>query len=94
MYISPKNIREVDSLQSRMRDFESPAGRCLMSWRGGKRYAPASIGPDSWYKGGRGIGPRIAVVPEWSAGRRECSRKLVYPMSWPEGGEIVPSLSL
>ena len=32
-----KIIREVDSLQSRMRDFESPAGRCLMSWKEGKR---------------------------------------------------------
>ena len=41
-------IREVDSLQSRMRDFDSPAGRCLMSWKGGKRYALTSIGPDSW----------------------------------------------
>ena len=43
IYISSKIIREVDSLQSRMRDLESPAGRCLMSWKGGKRYAPTSI---------------------------------------------------
>ena len=43
-----KIVREVDSLQSKMRDFESPAGRCLMSWKGGERYAPASIGPESW----------------------------------------------
>ena len=65
-----------------------------MSWRGGKRYAPASIGLDSWQKGGRGIGPRIAIGPEWSAARRECSRKLVYPMSWPEGEEVVLSAFL
>ena len=65
-----------------------------MLWRGGKRYAPASIGPDSWLKGGRGIVPRIAIGPEWSAGRKECSRKLVYPMSWPEGEKVVPSPSL
>ena len=42
----------------------------------------------------RGIGPHIAVGPERSAGRRECPRKLVYPMSWPEGEEVVPSPSL
>ena len=36
----------------------------------------------------------VKTGPEWSAGRRECSRKLVYPMSWPEGEEVVPSPSL
>ena len=42
-------------------------------------------------KRGEELGPRIAIRPEWSAGRRECPRKLVYPMSWPEGEEVVPS---
>ena len=45
-------------------------------------------------KGGEEVGPRIAIRPEWSAGRRECPRKLMYPMSWPEGEEVVPSLFL
>ena len=27
------------------------------------------------------VGPRIAIRPEWSAGRRECPRKLLYAMS-------------
>ena len=31
-------------------------------------------------RGGK-VGPRIAFEPEWSAGRRECLRKLLYPMS-------------
>ena len=48
-------------------------------------------------KRGEEVGPRIAIRPEWSAGRRECPRKLlypIYPMSWPEGEEVVPSPSL
>ena len=45
-------------------------------------------------KRGEEVGPRIAIRPEWSAGRRECPRKLMYPMSWPEGEEVVPSLFL
>ena len=32
-------------------------------------------------KRGEEIGPRIAIGPEWSARRRECHRKLLYPMS-------------
>ena len=32
-------------------------------------------------KRGEDVGPRIAIRPEWSAGRRECPRKLLYPMS-------------
>ena len=45
-------------------------------------------------KRGEEVGPRIAIGPEWSTGRRECPRKLVYPMSWREGEEVVPSPSL
>ena len=39
-------------------------------------------------KRGEEVGPRIAIRPEWSAGRRECPCKLLYPMSWfvVEGG--------
>ena len=32
-------------------------------------------------KRGEEVGPRIAIGREWSAGRRECPRKLLYPMS-------------
>ena len=32
-------------------------------------------------KKGEEVGPRIAIGPEWSAGRRECPHKLLYPMS-------------
>ena len=32
-------------------------------------------------KRGKEVGPRIAIRPEWSAGRRECLRKLLYPIS-------------
>ena len=32
-------------------------------------------------KRGEEIGPRIAIRPEWSAGRREFPRKLLYPIS-------------
>ena len=32
-------------------------------------------------KRGEEVGPRIAIEPEWSAGRRECPRKLLYPIS-------------
>ena len=32
-------------------------------------------------KRGEGVGSRIAIRPEWSAGRRECPRKLLYPIS-------------
>ena len=52
-----------------------------MSWIGGKRYAPASIGDLVCGKRGEKVGPRIAIGPEWSAGRSECPRKLLYPMS-------------
>ena len=45
-------------------------------------------------KRGEEVGPRIATRPEWSAGRRECPRKQMYPMSWPEGEEVIPSPSL
>ena len=45
-------------------------------------------------KRGEEVHARIAIGPEWSAGRRECPRKLVYPMLWPEGKEVVPSPSL
>ena len=31
-------------------------------------------------KRGEEVGPRIAIEPEWSAGRREYRRKLLYPM--------------
>ena len=44
-------------------------------------------------KGGRGM-PPLAIGPEWSAGRRECPRKLLDPMPCPEGEEVVPSPSL
>ena len=33
-------------------------------------------------KRGEEVGPRIAIRPEWSAGKRECPRKLLYPISW------------
>ena len=32
-------------------------------------------------KRGEEVGPRIAIRSEWSAGRKECPRKLLYPMS-------------
>ena len=32
-------------------------------------------------KRGKEVGPRIAIRPEWLAGRGECPRKLLYPMS-------------
>ena len=35
--------------------------------------------------------PPPAIGPEWSAGRRECLRKLLIPMSWPGGKEVIPS---
>ena len=37
----------------------------------------------TWFvvKRGGEVGPRIAIRPEWSAGMRECPRKLLYPMS-------------
>ena len=35
--------------------------------------------------------PPPAIGPERSAGRRECPRKLLYPMSWPGGKKLVPS---
>ena len=50
---------------------------------------PPAIGPESWQKGGRGM-PPPAIRPEWSAGRRECPRKLLDPMWWPGGKEIIP----
>ena len=65
-----------------------------MSWKEGRGTLPPALDLIRGKKGGRGIGPRIAIRPEWSAGRRECSRKLMYPMSWPEGEKVVPSLSL
>ena len=45
-------------------------------------------------KRGEKVAPRIAIGPEWSARKRDCFRKLVYPMPWPEGEEVVPSSSL
>ena len=38
--------------------------------------------------------PLLAIGPKSSAGGRECPRKLLYPMLWPEGGKVVPSPSL
>ena len=35
--------------------------------------------------------PPPAIGPEWSAERRECSRKLLDPMSWLGGKEVIPS---
>ena len=32
-------------------------------------------------KRGEEVGPRIAIRLEWSAGRRECPRKLLYRIS-------------
>ena len=32
-------------------------------------------------KRGEEVGPRIAIESKWSAGRMECPRKLLYPMS-------------
>ena len=32
-----------------------------------------------------------AIGPEWSAGKRECPRELLDPMSWQGGEEVVPS---
>ena len=32
-------------------------------------------------KRGEEVGTRIAIELEWSVGRRECPRKLLYPMS-------------
>ena len=45
-------------------------------------------------KRGEEVGPHVAIRPEWSAGRREYPCKLIYPMSRPEGEEVVPSPSL
>ena len=49
---------------------------------------PASV-PESWSKGEE-VTPPPAIEPEWSAWRRECSRKLFDPMSWPGGEEVIP----
>ena len=52
-----------------------------MSWIGGKRYMlPPAL---DLIRGKRGeeVVTRIAIGPEWSAGRRECPRKLLCPMS-------------
>ena len=35
--------------------------------------------------------PPPAIGPEWSAGRRECPRELLDPMSWQGGEEVIPS---
>ena len=53
---------------------------------------PASYSVPEWWSRGKEVTPPPAIGPEWSAGRREWPRELLDPMSWPGGGEVIPSL--